>query len=78
MILRKLPSEDESGIRTMGHRNWVGGGWDEIGKLQFDFLISRGLKPHHVFLDIACGSLRAGRFLIPYLDAGNYLGIEET
>lgn len=76
MISRKLPSEDESGIRTMGHRNWVGGSWEQIGKLQFDFLISHGLKPHHVLLDIACGSLRAGGLLIPYLDAGNYLGIE--
>jgi hypothetical protein len=54
----------------------VGGLWDEIGKLQFDFLVARGLEPSHVFLDIACGSLRGGLHFIPYLDPGHYLGID--
>ena len=27
-------------------------------------------------LDIGCGSLRVGRLLIPYLDPGNYIGVE--
>ena len=44
--------------------------------MQFDFLCSRGLTPGSVLLDIACGSLRAGRHFIPYLDPTNYLGIE--
>jgi SAM-dependent methyltransferase len=48
-----------------------------MGQLQFDFLVKQGLKPYHVFLDIACGALRAGRFLIPYLEEGNYLGIDK-
>jgi SAM-dependent methyltransferase len=47
-----------------------------MGKLQFDFLLSQGLTPQDVFLDVACGSLRAGVKLIPFLDKGNYLGIE--
>jgi hypothetical protein len=76
-LFSKLPPDDENGIKAIGHRVWVGGLWDEIGKLQFDFLIAQGLKPNHVLLDIACGSLRGGRLLIPYLDAGNYLGIEQ-
>lgn len=76
MSSSKLPPENEIGIKEMGHRDWVGGLWEEIGKLQFDFLISQGLNPYHVLLDIACGSLRAGRLLIAYLDAGNYLGID--
>lgn len=38
--------------------------------------MSKGLRPHHRFLDIACGSLRLGQFLIPYLDEGCYLGLE--
>lgn len=55
----------------------MGGHWDEIGKLQFDFLVREGLKPHHYLLDIACGSLRAGSHFVPYLDAAHYLGIEK-
>lgn len=52
--------EGHFGVWMVGHRNYVGGLWDEIGLLQFEFLKSRGLKPHHVLVDIACGSLRAG------------------
>jgi SAM-dependent methyltransferase len=65
------------GVRLAGHRHYVGGRWDEMGRLQFEFLKSQGLKPEHVLLDIACGSLRAGVHLIPYLDAGHYLGIDK-
>jgi hypothetical protein len=45
--------------------------------VEFDFMRARGLEPHHVLLDVACGALRAGVHFIPYLDAGNYLGIEK-
>ena len=65
------------GVAVLGHRDYVGGLWDEVGKLQFEFLVQRGLRPEHVFLDIACGSLRGGIRFIPYLDPGNYLGIEK-
>jgi hypothetical protein len=58
------------------HRQFVGGQWEEVGRLQLDFLVARGLRPHHVFLDIACGALRGGVHFIPYLDAGNYLGVD--
>ena len=61
----------------MGHRAYVGGLWDEMGKLQFDFLVHEGLQRGDVLLDIACGSLRAGRYFIAYLDAGHYLGIDK-
>lgn len=74
--LKPRPSDEETLARE-GHREFVGGFWDELGKLQFDFLVKQGLKPNHVFLDIACGALRAGRFLIPYLEPGNYLGIDK-
>jgi len=65
------------GIEALGHQVYVGGLWEEIGKLQFDFLVSEGLRPHHHMLDIACGSLRAGIHFIPYLERGHYLGIEK-
>jgi SAM-dependent methyltransferase len=68
---------DEDTLAKEGHREFVGGFWEELGHLQFDFLVKQGLKPNHVFLDIACGSLRVGRLLIPYLEPGNYLGIDK-
>ncbi len=66
-----------AGIQQVGHREYVGGKWDQIGNLQFEFLKAQGLEPHHVFLDVGCGSLRGGVHIIPYLEAGNYLGIEK-
>jgi SAM-dependent methyltransferase len=54
----------------------IGGLWNELGRLQFSFLQRRGLKPHHQLLDYGCGTLRGGRLFIPYLDAGNYLGVD--
>lgn len=69
----------EAGVRALGHRAYVGGdgaGWETIGRLQFRFLVERGLTPDHVLLDIACGALRAGVLLIPYLRPGHYLGVE--
>lgn len=57
-------------------RKAIGGMWDEIGTLQFEFLKEQGLTPENTILDIGCGSLRAGRHLIRYLDAGHYTGID--
>lgn len=58
------------------HRDTVGGLWDEIGRLQFDFLVSRGLKPGARLLDVGCGSFRGGVHFIRYLDQGNYYGMD--
>jgi hypothetical protein len=63
-------------IDGMGHRAYVGTLWDTMGSLQFRFMIEQGLKPSDVFLDVACGSLRGGVRFIPYLETGNYLGID--
>lgn len=73
---RRKP-EGEEGIRTLGHRRYVGGRWEEMGRLQFDFLTSRGLRPEHQLVDVACGALRAGVHLIPWLEPGHYHGIEK-
>jgi hypothetical protein len=64
-------------IAQLGHRDFVGGMWEEIGQLQFDFLLAEGLEPHHVLLDIGCGNLRAGVHLIRYLEPGHYLGLDQ-
>jgi SAM-dependent methyltransferase len=47
-----------------------------MGATQFALLVVLGMRGHHRVLDFGCGSLRAGRLLIPYLDRGNYHGLE--
>lgn len=56
------------------HRGVVGGMWDEIGRLQFEFMVARGLLPGMNLLDIGCGCLRGGVHFVDYLDAGRYYG----
>ena len=58
------------------HRKVVGGLWEEIGELQFDFLVEHGLRPEHYLLDVGCGAFRGGIHLIRYLDAGHYFGVD--
>lgn len=65
------------GVARLGHRDYVGGQWETIGRLQFDFLVAQGLRPEHYLLDAACGSLRAGVHLIPYLEPEHYLGVDK-
>jgi SAM-dependent methyltransferase len=72
--------DDVDGIRISvsrgEHRDIIGGMWEELGQLQFDFMVREGLKPHHKLLDIGCGSLRGGIHFIHYLNVGNYIGID--
>lgn len=58
------------------YRGFVGGMWEEMGQLQLDFLTGQGLKPSDKFLDVGCGSLRAGVRLVDYLEPGHYFGID--
>ena len=50
--------------------------YDAMAATQFRLLTTLGLREHHRLLDFGCGSLRAGRLLIPYLLPGHYYGIE--
>ncbi len=50
--------------------------YDIMGATQFALLYSLGLRARHRLLDIGCGSLRAGRLLIPYLDSQGYTGLD--
>jgi ubiquinone/menaquinone biosynthesis C-methylase UbiE len=59
-------------------RNQIGGMWDEIGELQFNFLLTNGLKPEHKLLDVGCGCFRGGIHFIKYLQDGNYCGIDRS
>lgn len=71
--VRQLTAEE---ISAGEHRNFVGGLWQEIGDLQFQFLLRNGLAAHHTLIDIGCGALRCGTPIIRYLDCGNYFGLD--
>jgi len=62
---------DESAVGSHTHESWL-----KVGQMQFDYLISHGLKPGMRMLEIGCGNLRAGRLFIEHLDAGGYYGID--
>src|SRR5208337_4772210 len=74
--------EDRRGIGlpegTRHYRAFVGPPhrYDLVAAMQFNLLTALGLREEHYLLDIGCGSLRAGRILIPYLLPGRYHGIE--
>lgn len=46
------------------------------GRKQLMLLLSEGLRPEAKVLDIGCGSLRAGYWLIHFLNRGCYFGLE--
>lgn len=60
------------------YRAWVGPPqeYDLISALQATLLFTAGLAETHRLCDVGCGSLRAGRMLIPYLRPGHYFGVE--
>lgn len=65
-----------SSIEAGKHREEVGGVWEELGRMQLDFLKAQGLAPNHTVLDIGCGCLRAGVHLIGFLNDQNYYGMD--
>lgn len=54
----------------------IGSLWEEVGQLQIDYLVAHGLMPEHRLFDLGCGTLRAGRHLVRYLDADRYTGMD--
>jgi len=58
------------------YRHPVPQNYDLIGAMQFNLLTALGLREHHKLLDIGCGTLRAGRLFMTYLNKGNYCAIE--
>ena len=66
-------------IRVKDDPKWsIGRGdeWESHGDLQLRFLKEHGLKPESRFLDIGCGIGRAARKIVPYLNIGNYTGMD--
>jgi len=54
----------------------IGGGWNTIGSKQLNILKDLGLTESNRVLDVGCGTLRAGRHIIRYLEAGGYFGMD--
>lgn len=50
--------------------------FEEAGRYSFDSLLGLGLQPEHRVLDVGCGALRLGYWLIRYLNPDNYFGTE--
>ncbi len=50
--------------------------FEKTGRAQLEALIRHGLNPWHKLLDIGCGALCGGWWMIHFLDSGNYHGIE--
>jgi SAM-dependent methyltransferase len=69
---------EEASAAGVNYRSFVGPAdqYDLIGAAQFALLYALGLRAEHDLLDIGCGSLRAGRMLISYLEPRRYVGVE--
>ncbi len=50
--------------------------WNEFAEWQMKTLMEQGLKPGHRLLDLGCGALRLASLAVPYLNPGNYYGID--
>lgn len=72
----KAYAQDSDRRISADYQKGIGGMWDEMGRLQFEFLKNQGLAPKHTLLDIGCGTLRPGRLIIPYLNRGHYTGFD--
>lgn len=79
--IRLLPTEEAQLQLAAGDEHYMAyvgppEYYDVIGASQFRLLTTLGLRDYHRVLDYGCGSLRAGRMLIPYLKPGHYTGVE--
>jgi SAM-dependent methyltransferase len=78
--LRDLPIKQAKSLKP-GDRHYTAyvgppSQYDFMGASQFRLLCALGLRETHELLDFGCGSLRAGRLFIPYLNRRKYSAIE--
>jgi hypothetical protein len=50
--------------------------FEAAGQEQLKYLLAAGMRPSSKVVDLGCGVLRGGYWLIHFLDPGNYHGIE--
>lgn len=66
-------------LRMQDDPKWAigrGDEWESHGLLQLEFLVEQGMRPGHKLLDVGCGPGRAARRFVPYLEPGNYVGVD--
>src|SRR5215212_10341883 len=80
LVLASEEDDDGTVVREdfPAYRAYVGKPeeWDLVAARQVTLLLTAGLRDNHRLVDVGCGSLRAGRMLIPYLEPERYFGIE--
>lgn len=59
--------------RFIGGPPWT---FERVGRLGLEVLLEEGLTPSSRVLDVGCGALRLGYWLMRLLDPGHYFGIE--
>jgi SAM-dependent methyltransferase len=52
------------------------GDFDRVGAIEFTILREAGLEPDHVLVDLGCGAGRLALHAVPFLDRGEYVGID--
>jgi SAM-dependent methyltransferase len=63
----------------LAETTWLGGPprvFEAVGRMGFTVLLEQGLRPSSRVLDVGCGALRLGYWLMRFLDPGGYHGIE--
>jgi SAM-dependent methyltransferase len=68
------PPVNQRFLKEAHHRQY-GRPWG-MGRYLFDFVVDSGVRREHRLLDFGCGALRLGIWVIPYLEAGNYFGVD--
>ncbi len=66
----------ESHARAEGDDGVGSGDYDVIGEIEFDVLRAYGLEPSSTLLDFGCGNGRLGIHVVPFLDRGEYIGVD--
>jgi len=63
----------------LSETTWLGGPprvFEAVGRMGFTVLLEQGLRPSSRVLDVGCGALRLGYWLMRFLEPGGYHGIE--
>lgn len=74
-----MKSLDDCIIELQKSRTFLGGPpelFEDAGRKMLMLLLNEGLKPYSKVLDIGCGCLRGGYWLIRFLDKSCYYGLE--